>query len=211
MRRNDAHAGTDFIGPECKKILDGVDKLAAMTSVEARAMSKRSLEESTVEERRQCAPPPPDPHEAKENVPDDELQVHLRVLRCCSAMSNFNHIMRMTKPGANTEAFEEAIAAFGANVTELLLKTTLKMHIIDDHLATFVKSIPRGFSLAAYSEQAFETCHYYHELFTRRCNVPKAFRKHASKSVLRSVTMWNSSRISYGEYAILKKSRAANE
>ncbi len=107
-------------------------------------------------------------------------------------MSNFNNIMRMTKPGANTDAFEEVIE-FGADMAELQLKTTLKMHIVDDHLATFVKSMPSGFSLAAYSEQAMESTHYYHELSTLRFNVLLSFRKHAPDSVRCSVTTWNSS------------------
>ncbi len=65
VRRNDAHAGTDFIGPECKKILDGVDKLAEKTSDEARAKFKRSREEYTPEERLKRAVAPPDPHDPK--------------------------------------------------------------------------------------------------------------------------------------------------
>ncbi len=118
--------------------------------------------------------------------------------------------MRMTKAGANIAAFEEATVGFCADIAELQLKTTLKIHIVDDHLSTFVKSMPSCFSLAAYSQQAMETCHYHHELVTRRCNVPKKFRKPAPERVKRSVDLWNSGRISFAEYERLKASRAAN-
>ena len=108
MRRNDTHSGTDFIGPECNKILDSVDKLAEKTSDEVRAKFKRSSEEYTPDERRDRAVAPQDPHKPKQCVPRDVLDVHVRVLQYCSAMSNFNNIMLMTKPGANPDAFEES-------------------------------------------------------------------------------------------------------
>ncbi len=71
-------------------------------------------------------------------------------------MSTFNDIMRMTKADANHDAFKEHIGAFCTDIAELRLKPTLKIHIVDDHLSTFVKSKSSGFSLAAFSEQAME-------------------------------------------------------
>ncbi len=210
VRRNEAHAGTDFVGPECKKILEKVDKLVEKTSSAARTKFEHSREGSTPEQRRTRANPPPDPHEPKMCVPRRVIDRHVRVLQCCSALSNFHDVMRMTKAGANIDAFEEATVGFCADIAELQLKTTMKIHIVDDHLSTFVKSMPSGFSLAAYSEQAMETCHYHHELVTRRCNVPKKFRKPAPERVKRSVDLWNSGRISFAEYERLKASRVAN-
>ncbi len=114
----------------------------------------------------------------------------------------------MTHVDANVDAFEEAVVAFCADFEELGIKTTLKMHIVDEHLTTFVKSVSSGFSLAAFSEQAMESCHYFHEKYVERCNVPKSFQRHARLAVLLSVTVWNSDCLSFAEYARLKSSRA---
>ncbi len=81
-------------------------------------------------------------------------------------MSNFKGIMRLTKADANHDAFEECIGAFCADIAELRLKPTLKIHIVDDHLSTFVKSKSSGFSLAAFSEQGMESCHCFHEQYS---------------------------------------------
>ncbi len=49
----------------------------------------------------------------------------------------------MTHVDANVDAFEEAVVAFWADFEELGIKTTLKMHIVDEHITTFVKSVER--------------------------------------------------------------------
>ncbi len=133
------------------------------------------------------------------------------MLLCCSALSNFNDIMRMTKPGSNVDAWEEAIVAFCADIAELRIKTTIKIHIVDDHISTFVKSFAGGFSLAAYTEQAMESCHYYHASYSQRCNVPKNYRRHSPENVLRSVNLWNGDRITFAEFALLKASRDSTD
>ena len=180
-----------------------------MMSAAAQAKFDRSGAESTAEERRGSSKPPPDPQETKVPVQHRIIDSEVRVLQCCSALSNFGDVMTLARPGANADAFEEATAAFCADIAELRIKTTIKIHIVDEHISTFVKSHSNGFSLAAYSKQAMEACHYRYEQYGRRYSVPDSFHSHAAPRVLASVVAWNGCRISFVEHNRLKDSRDA--
>ncbi len=134
-----------------------IDTLLEMTTLEARAKFERSRAESTPQQRRDSAQPPPDPHESKTSEPDSLVDIDVRVLQCCCALANFNDVIRMTKAGAKADAYEEVVVEFCADIAELRIKTTLKIHIVDDHISSFVESTSGGFALAAYSEQAMES------------------------------------------------------
>ncbi len=92
--RNEAHAGTDFVGPQCKTILAEIDALREMTSPAAREHFLDSRDATTPQQRRDAATEPPDPHEQKSSVPEsDHVVREVRILQCCSALENFHNII----------------------------------------------------------------------------------------------------------------------
>lgn len=95
--------------------------------------------------------------------------------------------------------------AFNNTIAELKLKTTIKLHIFDEHFAPFLKQHSAGVSLAAFSEQAAETGHRVFDVVAGNHNVPKDFTSVDGKRVLSALNAFNGSRLFNNETQIIVK------
>lgn len=106
------------------------------------------------------------------------------------------------------EDWEAPLKQFAADVQQMNLSISIKIHIVDRHFAEFLKNHARGVSLAAYSEQAMEACHYSFKGFEKRAGISKNYRKLAPERVLKAVLLWNSSRLTYSQCSKLIRFRS---
>ena len=85
-------------------------------------------------------------------------------------------------------------------MAELRLRVSLKIHITVKHIEDFIEDNDERISLAAFSEQAFESCHTVFAPFLVRFNVPKEFSRFASREIFDSVAAYNGTRVPVDAY-----------
>lgn len=205
---NKAHGEVDLKGPMVLRLLRKLDMLEEMIS--PRVREKFASRESTGATRlRSSAQAPPEPGD-KQVTPDTIIGCHLEILLICKTLAAFRVLMDMTMSrGADmTRDWQTPLRDFAFLVRRSRIKLTIKLHIlVDGHLKDFLSEHAGGVSLAAWSEQAFESAHYAFEQVAQQQNVPKSFARHSPHAVLRAVVAWNSSRIVPSEYVTMFKSQ----
>lgn len=198
---NPNHGETDFIGPECMKLLRSLDDVEKMVPLRVRNLFK-SQEENFERLRVRDEFVSPTPH-SKRDKPTTTTECQLLLLLCVKALRAYEVVVRMTmKSGADMRKdWQTPLREFTSLITRTQVKVTIKIHILSDgHFNDFLTQFAGGVSMAAWSEQAFEACHYRYSKTQEHFRVPKNYRKHEPKNVLTAVNAWNATRLTAPEY-----------
>lgn len=196
---NRAHASSDFIGPECRRLLHAVHRLESTVPQRVRLdfeATRRRMQSSRRAPKPFLPPPLPQAKVSEIPTPRTAKAIGQRVLLLCSAMKNFREVMQITfaAGGDVSRDWQKPLVAFTSEVAELRVKVSVKLHLMSGHLKKAVISA-NGVSLAAFSEQAFEACHWRFVKTCQRFNVPQTFRKQNPESVRKAVVGWNATRL----------------
>ncbi len=170
MKPNEAHGRSDFVGLQSLRLLKSVSLLRHYLPEKVAELHRR-LQSSPKE-----APPEPEPRD-KMPVPKSLEDLQLRILLLCDAFdanSALHLAMTVRRLAPN---WHETLVTFVSTISQLALKTSLKVHFLSAHATDFLEKFAMGASFAAFSEQAMESKHAVFAYQTARFNVPARFQR----------------------------------